>query len=136
MNASATTSVTATLVAEAERLDFLPAHFGCHFLQVERAVYAWMSELCATYRGGYWEFLSLSNGGGYLRTSEGEWQISVENGFSRTLSADAAGIVVTLFALSHLSFRFPESQLGEQYHRLREFVSAHPEGALIFRAID
>jgi len=58
------------------------------------------------------------------------------NGFEGALSADAAGIVATLFALSHLSFRYPRDLLAESYERLADFAAGHAEAGAIYRAID
>lgn len=137
MTASEHTPIIATLVAEQDRLAFLPTLFGRLMMHVESGIYDWMRQLCPDYDGGYWEFVALSNGGGYLRSAGGPWVLEVSgNGFRGTLSGDAAGMVVTLFALSHLSFRFPESDLGANYHRVLEFAKQHPEAGKILAAID
>ena len=52
------------------------------------------------------------------------------------VSAEAAGIIATLFALAHLSFRHEVDQLAEAYMRLYEFAGDHPEAGEIFKAID
>jgi Antirestriction protein len=59
--------------------------------------------------GGWWNFYDLSNGGCYLAPGGVEtFHLKVMgNGFDGRLSANATGITVTLFALSHLAFRFP-----------------------------
>lgn len=137
MTASDHTPIIATPVGQEDRLQFLPTLFGRHFMQVESAAYTWMRKLCGDYEGGYWEFLTLPNGGGYLRPADGPWVLDVDgNGFRGRLSNDAAGIVVTLFALSHLSFRFPDSELGGIYHRVLEYAKQHPEAEKILAAID
>jgi hypothetical protein len=131
--------IVVTRVPDAERINFLPRHFGRQMLIVERAVFAHLENLCADYRGGYWNFLELSNGGCYLAPSEARgYRILVEgNGFSGNLDADCAGIVATLFALSHLSMRFPNNErFAERFHQLRDFACEHPDGNLIMAAID
>ena len=47
--------VLAMLVAEGERLDFLPRHFGRQMMIFETAVYAQTRLLSAEYVGGYWK---------------------------------------------------------------------------------
>lgn len=137
MTASDHLPIIATVVSEQDRLEFLPKLFGPYFLHTESAIYQWMRQLCADYDGGYWEFMALSNGGGYLRPAGGPWVLKVDgNGFSGQLSHDAAGMVVTLFTLSHLAFRFPESDLGGCYHRLLDYARQHPEAGRILAAID
>jgi hypothetical protein len=52
------------------------------------------------------------------------------------MSADAAGIVVTLFALCQLSAETEQDGIVELYHALRDFAAEHAEAGLIFSAID
>ena len=126
-------------VPDAQRLDFLPRHFGRQMLIAERAVYAHLGSLCPDYQGGYWDYFELSNGGCFMApaTSRG-YRIIVEgNGFTGTLDAECAGIVATLFALSHLSMGYPRiERFAERFHQLRDFACEHPDGNLIFAAID
>jgi Antirestriction protein len=59
------------------------------------------------------------------------------NGFEGSLSADAAGITVCLFAFSHLSFQQPsEDVFSRHFYALREFALDHQEAPGIFAAID
>ena len=59
--------VTASLVAEAQRLDFLPTYFGPRLMmRGEALVYAWLRRLCERYNGAYWHYYTLSDGGFYL----------------------------------------------------------------------
>ena len=131
------TLITATRVADADRIRFLPAVFGRHMLAVEAVVYHVMGNLCREYSGGYWEFMRLSNGGGYLRPPRGSFTIESPNGYAGTVSCDAIGIIVTLFALSELSFEPRATEtLARRYHQLREYALDHQEASDIFRAID
>jgi hypothetical protein len=136
--ASDESSITATLIAEATRLDFLPRHFKGHMMEVENHLYAAFGKLCPTYRGGYWHFNDLSNGGCYLAPSEEQYALGpLDNGFEGTVSGDAAGIIVTLYTLSNLSFLYRDEDIfSEHFHRLRAFALKHTEHQLIFAAID
>ncbi|WP_429440757.1 antirestriction protein [Paraburkholderia sp. GAS33] len=58
------------------------------------------------------------------------------NGFNREMSADAMGIVVTLFALCHLAEALEDVTFSTHYLALRSFALGHPESNLIFQAID
>jgi len=133
------TRISATKIGDADRLKFLPRHFGPQMLTVERAVYAHLAHLSADYCGGYWDYFDLSNGGCYLApaTSRG-YRVTVEgNGFNGKFDADCVGIVATLFALSHLSMRFPDvERLARRFYQLRDFACEHPDGNLILAAID
>jgi len=134
-------SIIATLVQDKDRLAFLPRHFGKHMLAVERYLYSQFANLCPSYRGGYWHYYDLSNGGCYLAPSSEAYSLVHEgNFFDATVSGDAAGIIVSLFTFSHLSFILENDPLGpriaEYFHLLRDFAANHPEATLIYRAID
>lgn len=150
---AAAQGVVASLVADSARPGFLPKHFGSrHYLKGENAVYNWMGALCPSYRGGYWEFLELSNGSFYMRPTDCQPRafppgapsatlphrmlVRVEsNGFEGDVSADAAGIIATLFALNYLACGGAE-ELADKYYALREFALDHPESVSILGAID
>jgi hypothetical protein len=98
-----------------------------------------MRALCESYSGGYFNFYDISNGGCFMALERSE-PLTIAgdgNGYEGTMSAEAAGVVSTLFALSHLAFRFFEIELlSERYHQLREFALDHPEAGAILAAID
>jgi hypothetical protein len=139
-----TTEITnrrrATLVPEDRREKFLPALFGLrHMIVAESTVYRIMQGLSPyDYRGGFWNFYERDGQPLFLApTSRPHFQI--ESGltdFRGEVSADAAGIIATLFTLSHLSFRFESDHLAEGYQRLRAYSDGHPESSAIFAAID
>jgi hypothetical protein len=140
MTHAATTLKPVTLVPEARRMAFLPALFGPTLMMIgERAVYQFMSWLAPDdYTGGLWNF--HERGGQPLFLSPDapkRFRIFCEtNGYMGEVSTEAAGIIATLFALSHLSFRHEADQLSEAYMRLYEFAGDHPEAGEIFKAID
>jgi hypothetical protein len=131
-------TIEAREIANDERLQSLPRHFGRHMLTVESAVYAFMRRLANPYSGGYWAFFELSNGGFYMAPEcDSELSVCVDgNGFEGTMSAEAAGITVCLFALSHLSFQIADESIAEHFHRLRDFALEHAEASVILAAID
>lgn len=119
-------------------MGFLPRHFGPRFLTGEAAVYVAMQRLCPDYDGGFWDFLDLTNGGFYMRLRvDDDLRIAVPdgNGFDGVLSADAAGIVATLFALNHLAWQGAPAMV-QAYDRLRAYAEQHPECGSILAAID
>ena len=130
--------ITASIVPAEQRMDFLPKHFGARaMMKVEMSVYDWMGNLCPSYRGGYWNYVELSNGGAFMYPSGVEsFAISVDgNGFSSTVGAEVAGIIATAFALNNMLWRGWDS-LAEKYEQLLEFIGEHPESAAIRRALD
>ena len=136
--AEAATPITASRVPGHQRLQFLPRHFGRFMLHVEQRIYDQMGELAPAYDGGTWEYWDLSNGGCYLMPPVQEYRLAQpSNYFEGTVSAQAAGIIVTLYVMSHLSFAYPRERLfADHFHSLRTFALDHTEAALIFAAID
>jgi hypothetical protein len=85
--------ITAVLVPESRRLNIAATLFGHRFpLQLEPAIYQFAGFLAEDYRGGYWHFYTLSNGGFYMAPAgEGCFAVSAENGYEGELSGDALG---------------------------------------------
>lgn len=133
--------ITHRLVADQLRLQSTADLFGIRFpLNIEPAVYSFASQLAKQYKGGYWEFYSLSNGGFYMSPYSGKsYSVDCDNGFDGLLSAEAFGITVCLFAYSHLSFCSDQEfakVCAEHYHLLRDFALENLESSNILSAID
>lgn len=129
-----------TVVPEARRMDFLPALFSPALMLIgERTVYQFMFWLAPdNYNGGFWHFHERDGQPLFLSPDTGKrFRIACEtNGYVGEVSAEAAGIIATLFALSHLSFRHEVDHLSDAYMRLYEFAGDHPEAGEVFQAID
>lgn len=140
MTSETTTPCLATLVPEDRREKFLPTLFGLPLLIVaENAVYSIMERLSPhDYGGGFWNFYEDKDGPLFLApTSRPRFRI--ESGITEyrgEVSAEAAGIIATLFAFSHLSFRYESDRLAEGYQRLHSYSAYHREASEIFQAID
>lgn len=130
----------ATPVPDDRRMDFLPRLFGPRlFLIGEQTVFGFMERLSPTdYDGGLWQFHELDGMPLYLApTSKPRFHLSWDgNGYEGEVSADGAGIIATLFAFSHLSFRHDAVELLDGFARLYDHAADHPEAREIFRAID
>lgn len=135
-----TPSITCQRIAEGQRINHTAELFGINFaLRLEPFVYGITEKLAKEYRGGYWHFHHLSNGGFYMApAADTPFHVSCENGFEGELAADALGIVACLYAYSHLSFGEGEfaQTCAEHYHLLREYVLEHPEVDAILGAVD
>ena len=143
MNDSTTkrTILTRQLVPEDQRLDVTAELFGIHFpLAIEPVIYGITERMAQDYQGGYWNFYSLDNGGFYMAPDgDRAYQVSCDNYWQGELSADALGIVSTLYAFSNLSFSRDDNfgrLCARHYHLLREYMYEHPELAAILGAID
>lgn len=135
--------ITATVVQEDDKMDFLPRHFTMKFMILgEQTVYNWMRRLSSDYNGGVWDFVELSNGGFFMVPKrEKPWNVVVPgNHFSEQLSAEATGIVVMLFVLENLYNVLGDKHdvdfLYEKLYQLKDYAREHAESSLIFRAID
>lgn len=130
---------TARLIPERQRMGFLPKLFGNRlFMLGEGVVYHFMGDMCSADTGGLWAFVAIPDGTGYMRPkANGTYSMSCAgNQWEGDVSADAAGIIVTLMALSQMSFDDQTDTCAENFHALRDFVSGHPEAKHIYRAID
>lgn len=136
--ASETPAIAATIVPDEHRMEILPRYFGKHMIRAEIAVYTAMTSLCATYHGGFWDYVELSNDAFYMAPRlEGPLPITCDgNGYDGEMSSDAAGIVATLFALNAMAWTTEDAKFADLYHRLLAFVPSHPEAREIFAAID
>jgi hypothetical protein len=124
------------LLNESERIDVPARIFGIHFpFRVEPFVFDIAGRLSEEYTGGYWLMYELGNRGFYMAPNDDSFRMLAENGYEGSMSGDAFGITVCLYAYSELSF-LEIPGCAKQYHLLREFVLEHPERKAILRAID
>ena len=135
------TTVTRTLVPEDQRLAITEKLFGTWFpLRIEPVVYTFAERLSRDYKGGYWEFYTLSNGGFYMAPScDRPFHVICENQFEGDLTADAFGITTCIYTYSNLSFSAPDAFAdicNDQYYWLKDYALEHPEMEAILGAID
>jgi hypothetical protein len=135
------TTISRELLDTERRIAHTANLFGiCFPLQLEPFVFAIASDLARDYKGGFWHFYSLGNGGFYMAPdSEKQFPVRCHNYYEGVLSADALGIVASLYAYSHLSFADNEKigrMYSRHYHLLREYMMDHAEVAEILQAID
>lgn len=135
-------AVAATRIADDRRLASHSRYFGPRFmLRGESLVRAWLRQLFDVDDGGHWNFYELSNGGFYLAPAmPGPLRLEAEgNRFGNDLSSDAAGVVVTLFALGDLAAMARGSKAGDRladhHFALREFAMTHCESGQILNVI-
>ena len=119
--------ITRICLNEKERIDHTAKLFGILFpLRLEPFIFDMAGRLSMDYQGGYWEMYQLSNGGFYMAPDEDiPFTVSSENGYQGTMSADAFGITICMYAFSHLSFSDnPElaETCAEQFHLLKEYM--------------
>ncbi|SAK63707.1 antirestriction protein [Caballeronia pedi] len=134
--------VIATPVPASKRLAFMPEAFTPRvMIKAEGLVYHQAAMLSRTYQGGLWQFYTLSNGGYYLAPeTDKRFPVQVTgNSYEGEVSADAFGVIVTLFvygALVWIDNAPLREKYSDHYHQLRAFACQHPEANAILRAID
>ena len=137
---SAQIQVTRELVPEDRRLEITHQLFGFNFpFRMEPVVYGITEKMAENYRGGYWDFYTLSNRGFYMAPSgEGRFEVICDNCHRGMLSADALGITACLYAYSHLSFAGDRAArvFARHYHLLRAYMVEHAEVEAILGATD
>ena len=105
-------------VEECDRLFFLPYLFGQDFLYVEASVYALAKKMMPEYEGGFWHFIRLPDGGGYMMPDGDRFHlVKGENWFD---GGDAG--------LTQL-YRMRDAQLWRH-------IEFHPECNAIYAALD
>ena len=134
--------LTVTPVPDEQRIDFWPQHFGTipQWITLEPRIFAWMDRCCDEYNGGIWSFYTLSNGGAFMAPdvdSDDKWHLfNSMNGTDADMSAEAAGIAVSLIEYSHHACRTECYAMTEHYYRLRDYALQHPESSAILRIIN
>ncbi|EET7847348.1 antirestriction protein [Escherichia coli] len=74
------------------------------------------------YQGGFWHFIRLPDGGGYMMPDGDRFHmVNGANWFDRTVSADACGIILTSLVINRQLWRH---------------IEFHPECNAIYAALD
>ncbi len=133
------TTITASILEPEAYNEFLKSVLTPNLmLRGEILVYSYMEQLCEQYRGGSWKIIRLDNGAWYMapKTPDPMHLKWSNNFFDGVMSADAAGIVATLFAINDLALSYELESLQASYNKLLDFAMSHPEAGLIGAAID
>ncbi|CDG98590.1 KlcA [Xenorhabdus bovienii str. puntauvense] len=142
-------TIKATEVSFQNHLSCLKRLFGRHSFRGGEIVHDFAFMLLENYRSNVWQcdswkYYDLSCGGGYMAPiTDKNFTIHVHgNGFSGMLSADAAGIAVTLFALNYFIWQAYEAGDHELNHWLIErqewlkyYANQHSESEKILGAV-
>lgn len=134
--------ITASKVPEAERHLFLPEFYPGLFMAAETLTYVVAKRYISGYCGAYWNFFKLSNGAYFMAPDEPEpvRVVVTDNYTDETMSAEAAGIVTTLYVLGQLmNARLKEGDIEryvDLWHKLRDYACQHNDCAAILKAID
>lgn len=120
-----------------QAVDAMMERLGTNFPFFVPYTHAFMDKLCPTYTGGDWDFYTAGPGGMYMAPNlQSTYTLVSENGFTENVTAQAAGIVASLYSLSHVCAKFQDESLSDAFLNLRTWASAHPEREAIFNLID
>lgn len=137
-NRAPTKTISAYLVAEDDLASYFKVHFGAVHRFAPAMFQEWMTRLCSgSGTSGAWTPYELSNGGFYLvPLSRPQYRMESPNGCLETVSADAAGIVVSMFVINHLANATDNDYLSDAYHALRIYGAEHREASSILGLTD
>lgn len=96
------------------------------------------------YDGGFWHFIRLPDGGGYMMPDGDSFHmINSENWFDRTVSADSARIILTSLAINRrcrIHYDSSNAALTRLYMlrdtQLWNHIEYYPECNVIYAALD
>jgi hypothetical protein len=130
--------ITATEVPAGERFSFLIRHFDKHHSTVELFLRSFAVELCPDFKGTQWRYFQTSTGSVFMVPSGYEsLHVCIDtNGFDARVSAEVAGLIVSIFVLNRLSMVSRSREHMRMLVLLRNYALTHPQAATIFRAID
>jgi hypothetical protein len=134
-------TITRKLISNTQRTHHTTKLFGSYFpLTLEPVIFSITSRLSRAYKGGYWHFYELNNGGFYMAPDDDAiFPVVSENGYEGNMAADALGVTACLYAYSHLSFGDEPTRAkmcAQLYHLLRAFMMGHAGAKVILAAID
>lgn len=139
------TPIFATKVPVRERMRCFAGLFEDHFIDTENAVYSFAENIVVGYRGEFWDFYRLSNGGFFISprkallydvmTSFANQQKCFIKDFRGEMSARATGLVVCIYAYEFMTKRTSDPVFEAQSWLLKEYAVQHPERTKIMAAI-
>ena len=138
----ASTPISKTQCALGQRLYFLPHYLGRAHAVFQNRLFYLAKQLLEPYDGGYWEFYHLRNGGFVMALDDDDTiTVNSPNGYSASVDAETASIVVCLMTLSDLSFTLQVDsdelhKVVTSFHALREFALEHPNSNTILKLVD
>ena len=131
-------AITSYSISPADVATYFAVHFGGLANKAQFLLQGWMQRLCADYDPkGSWSAFELSNGGFFVvPMSQTQYVMESPNGYSATVSAEAAGIVVSMFAINYVANETEGDYLSAAYHALRHFGAEHKEAQDILALTD
>lgn len=134
-----TESITAfEITSQRRRAATLPRLFGEYADATEATIYSVLGEWCSDFRGAYWKFFALSNGG-FFMSPEAYSPLhlsSPDSLCSEPLDSVSTGIAVCLMAFRRLQLQSQDSLFDDAFDRLAAFASRRNDWPQITRLIN
>lgn len=132
--------IESVVASHRERMRFLPSYLKTprNVMLFEGLLYTMMEKLSDEYCGGHWEMHHVTNGAFFMSPTDQETYHCSWSGnyYEGDMSAEAAGITATLFALWYLVAKTQDQSLYQLYVQLKDFAYEHKESGHILAAID
>jgi hypothetical protein len=130
--------VTATEVPAGQRFAYLIRRFDRHHNTVDLFLRSFTVELCPEVKGAQWRFFETSTGTVFMvPTGYESLLVSIDqNAFEARVSAEVAGLIVSLFVLARLADVSRSQEHMRMVVLLRNYALQHSMATTIFRAID
>jgi hypothetical protein len=134
-------TITSILVTEELRPFFLPVHFGRWMIEAESIAHGLLIDNCEDYQSAPWHYYELSNGGFYMAPDlQHSLTLAIPDNYFEKLnyvfhgrvSADVAGVIVTLFTLGYISSVNQEEKLMTSFQLLLDYTQHHKQMRSIF----
>ncbi|HHU4680955.1 TPA: antirestriction protein, partial [Escherichia coli] len=108
------------------------------------AAVSFMKRFCDKYETGYWSYFKVGSNSGFMCPDAHEfYHFEMPNYFSGNVTAEAAGIIVTLYVLQSCfdaAWKRQDSGLCDHFREamdtLKDYAATTDESHSIFRAID
>lgn len=129
---------------EIGRLIFHTLLFRNYCQYANSASLIFMQRFCDKYEAGNWSYFKVGRNSGFMCPDTDEsYHFNMPNYFSGNVSAEAAGIIVTIFVLQACfndAWEREDSDLCDHYREamdtLKDYAATTDESRSIFRAID
>lgn len=119
---------------------FMRQMFGDQFERGAICVNKWFRKIVGVVPSEL-EYYELTNGGYFVAPKGESIQTEAPNDFAADMSCESAGLLVCLYAYSHLAYEIGQhggstDYLTSKYFALRGYAINHPESALILASVD
>lgn len=131
--------ITATRVPAEGRNDFLMKRIGFAHITWELDIHKHAERFARGYAGDYWEFYDLSNRGLFMAPAhhaEGIHLVVPENGVDQRVSAEAFGLITTIWATARLAAVSHVGAHIDLLDALQAYAIEHAEHHVIKLAIE